>query len=274
VTSVGSRAPDVGFSVSPATRVVGAVLGVAVVGLAAWTLSRPTTFSTTELDALTKQWLAHGAWGTPRNDEVVAAVNAVGETVLTPVVDRVGKRKVRFVVLRDATAARAAALPDGTIVVTTGALRRLDSEAQLAALLSHAVAHLLVGDVDTALAKNPGASAARRALETSNPQDAAVLIDEVVVAPAADETRATALTIEMMRTAGWSTTAISELFDRMGASGGLPATEWSTLHPVDESLQRTLTDAKADGRVNKTEYASGVLDRVGRRRRPTAATSP
>lgn len=250
---------------------------VAVVGLAVATLADtagPATFTAAEQQRLVSLWLKHGAWGPARSDEVVGAVAEVGSTVVVPLLGRLGQRTVRFVVLKDADRARAAALPDGTIVISTGALRRLDNEAQLAALLAHTLAHLALGDVTTALESHPTGSEAKDALATSNPHKSVFLLDAIAEATLGNEKQAMELALEALKGAGWSAAAMAEMAQRLGAHDGLGSTPWHSVHPVDAALQHTLSQADKSGRTNIPEYGTRVLDRVGHLGPPPPVAAP
>jgi len=67
-------------------------------------------------------------------------VARIGQGLVPPYLAQ-GERKFEFIVVEDPTP-NAFALPDGTVVVHTGILARMENEAQLAAVLGHELAHV------------------------------------------------------------------------------------------------------------------------------------
>ena len=123
-------------------------------------------YSVADERRLTDLWLTHGAlaWGGVRpTDGVTRAVEGVGATLLEPMAKPLRGRAPRFVVLNDDGSAQVLALTDGSVAITAAALRRLGSEAQLAALLAHTMAHTANGDVATMLDKRTDLGGAARA---------------------------------------------------------------------------------------------------------------
>jgi hypothetical protein len=263
-SQVSTQAGATPSSSSLRPRVV-AVLVVTVVVVAA-VLGRGGVagFSDEERRQLVDLWLRHGAWGRPRSDEVVGTIAAIGARVAAPLQDRLDGRTPRFLVLRDESLAQSAALFDGTVVVTTGALRRLQDEAQCAALLAHALAHLALGDADRAIAAHPDAGEARAALSSSNAPLAARLLDAVAGAPThGDEAAALDLAMTTLSAAGYPPAALGDAVVRMRALGDVPEAPWVVQHRITADLDYTLARASRAGDRNGVAWAHGVLDRIG-----------
>ncbi|MHC4518920.1 MAG: M48 family metallopeptidase [Planctomycetota bacterium] len=83
-------------------------------------------------------------------------------------VNRIGQRVVRFChrpdiayyfTVVDQRAVNAFAVPGGHIFITSGLLRKLDSEAQLASILAHEVGHVVARDTMAALSRQIGMTA-------------------------------------------------------------------------------------------------------------------
>jgi Zn-dependent protease with chaperone function len=236
------------------------VLGVAVLagaaavatstfrdGAAAWTADDRRT--------LVDTWLRSNAWGRVRSDDVVGAVGVVGATVVPASV----KSAVRFVVV-DGPVARAEAMPDGTVVVTTAALRALSTDAELAAVLAHALAHHAQGHRTALLDGSEHARSAQRALHSSNPHEAAAIVDEVLaIVDPVDESAIASATQQLLEAGGWRPHALAEAVAKLQAQRG-----WHTA--LTPSLAHTLEQMPRTGRASASQYTREVLDRVGHQR--------
>lgn len=77
------------------------------------------------------------------DEELQTYVAAVGKRVVDKSAAAKSGRTFQFHVVDDAKVANAYALPDGRVYVTSALLRRLGSEAQLAAVLAHQMGHVI-----------------------------------------------------------------------------------------------------------------------------------
>lgn len=190
--------------------------------------------------------------------KVAAAVDAVAATVL-----RDGVKSV--VVVRDA-AADAFALPDGGVVVTVGMLRALHNEAELAAVLAHARAHVQNGDVDRVLLEREDLRAgADAAVKGGAAAGALALVDaaNAAVYGIDDEVHADAEAVHALKRVNWESGALQTAVDSAPA--------WTAHHPVDD-VRRAAALAeqswhvpgsnvvvKEAGRTNAPEYSQLVI---------------
>jgi len=146
----------------------------------------------------------------------------------------------RVVVLRDKNG-DAWLLPDGGVVVTDGLLRRLSSDAQLAAVIAHLTAHHELGHVgDLALDLDGPAVLAASAASAGVDEDEA-------------DARATALLVK----AGWRTRALVEVEDALGAG------PWSARH---KRLTTKIVEAvgpDTGGREDKAWYERQIRSVLG-----------
>jgi hypothetical protein len=146
----------------------------------------------------------------------------------------------RVVVVRDKSG-DAWLLPDGSVVVTDGLLRRLSSDAQLASIIAHLTAHHVlghVGDLDLDL-DGPAVLAVSTASAGGDEHDTDV--------------RAAAL----LNKAGWRTRALVEVEDALGAG------PWSARH---QRLTTTIVEAVGpgtDGREDKAWYDRHIRSVLG-----------
>ena len=232
-------------------------------------------YSVADERRLTDLWLTHGAlaWGGVRpTDGVTRAVEGVGATLLEPMAKPLRGRAPRFVVLNDDGSAQVLALPDGSVAITAAALRRLGSEAQLAALLAHTMAHTANGDVATMLDKRTDLGGAARAALDGPPPDAKAIaaVVELVAAAAtspasvATEAKADEVALDALQAAGWSTSALHDAIRNLGLRGGTRRAPWLTQHQDDPGRMTRLGALKASGRTGDKDYSTRVLDVVGR----------
>lgn len=144
------------------------------------------------------------------------------------------------VVIKD-QAGDAWALPDGGVVVTDGLLRRLASDAQLAAVIAHLIAHRQLGHVGSLAAELDGPAVVAIAA-------APLGVDE----PAADR-RA----VELLTRGGWRPRALVEAEDALAAS------PWASRHPRPEKALLEAVGGRSTGREDKDWYERQVRAVVG-----------
>jgi hypothetical protein len=259
--------------------VVAVVCGLVVASIVGGDGLDPGRYSADEQVALSAMWRSTRATKDKHlHDEGVAgAVNSVFGTV-SRALALPGQPPARVLVLSDA-GVRAFALPDGTVVVSVGMLRRLGSEAQLAAVLAHALAHHALGDVSRALPEfDHGLSLA---LSASPPTDAlaASAIGDTMVNNDVAEAAADALAIRACKIAAWDALAMRQAIE------ALKGTPWLGLHgggpqrtdALSIEERRRLPGSNLlqndTGKSNTPEYQTRVLDGLGAGPRPTTPAS-
>ena len=259
--------------------VVAVVCGLVVASIGGGDGLDPGRYSADEQVALSALWRSTvGTTGRQlRNDGVSGAVGNVFGTVSRALAVP-GQAPTRLLVLSDA-GVRAFALPDGTVVVSVGLLRRLDSEAQLAAVLAHALAHHALGDISRALPEfDHGLSLA---LSASPPTDAlaAAAIGDTMVHDDVSEAAADALAIRALKIAAWDALAMRQAIE------ALKGTPWLAQHgggpqradALSIEERRRLPGSNLlqndSGKSNTPEYQTRVLDGLGAGPRPTAPAS-
>src|SRR4028119_232918 len=190
--------------------------------------------------------------------------------------DRVGARVVNgsaakqagypfeFHLLRDAQTVNAFALPGGQVFITAGLLRRLSSEAQLAAVLGHEVGHVVARHGAEHLAKQQLGAALVNAVgiaASDNPDRAR---QAAVVAQAVnqlvglrygreDELESDQLGFRFMTQAGYNPQGIVELMQILGsARKGGASPEFFSTHPNPENRVERLKNLIAQ------KYPNGV----------------
>jgi predicted Zn-dependent protease len=178
-------------------------------------------------------------------------VDQVGEQVVQQSAAQSSHYPFEFYLLRDSQTVNAFALPGGQVFITAGLLRRLSSEAQLAAVLGHEVGHVVARHGAEHLAKQKLGAALVNAVgiaasdEQGNGQQAAVIAQAVNQMVGLrygrnDELESDRLGFRFMTEAGYNPKAIVELMQVLGSarSGGQPP-EFFSSHPnPDNRIQR------------------------------------
>jgi hypothetical protein len=203
----------------------------------------------------------------PADPEVIAAVTSVYGTVARALMAP-GETPRPLLVL-DEDRERAFALPDGTVVVSVGVLKRLHSEAELAALLAHVLAHQTVGDVGRGLPKfSNGLGLALSATPPKEALGAAAIGDAMVNYPVS-EARADALAIRALKVAAWDAQGMRKALDAMKGSPwlGLHASWPERPAALDDEEHRRLPGSNLlqndSGKSNVEDYETRVLEPLG-----------
>lgn len=189
--------------------------------------------------------------------------------------------KFQFHVLNDAQTVNAFALPGGQVFVTTGLLRRLSNEAELAAVLGHEVGHVVGrhGAEHLAKAQLTQGLAAAYVVGADDPNDPYDTQRNAMVAAAvgqlvnlrysrADELESDALGVRFAAESGYDPKGMVELLEVLqAASGGGRIPEFFSTHPNPENriakIQQALAAVKKGGERNEAAYRSRALSVMG-----------
>jgi len=280
------RTPQGIAAIGAVALLVGVVVAVGVGGAdqGDTTVYVSEQFSVEEQARLGAAWrsMGIGSWGGALNDDVVTRhVNAVGSAVVAGFGDDARKRPLTFLVVRDAHAIHAFGLPGDTVVVSAGLLWWLKSDAELAAVLAHMVAHQLLGHPQRALdafAAPDVAEEVHTALGApAGSQDAVLAAIAEAAATGVNgydaEAAADHLADEALEAAGFDRQALRRVVvDRFASAGGRVA--WLVQHPAPPGRKAALAALPAGGRVGDAAYVTEVITRIDRRRQPVAPTTP
>jgi beta-barrel assembly-enhancing protease len=252
----------------PMVGALGAIVLVAALVVRSGGLGGPSAssvYSGAEKVRLAQLWRAHGlpAWGGAVTEpSVVATVERAGGAVA-----RAMKSERAFLVLKEPAIAQAFVLTDDTVVITVGMLRRLKSEAQLAAILAHVIAHDRLGHDDRALDMlTELAPAARAALDGGPPEGAVKLVTAAGTSShaAAAEHAADARALEALSAAGYDAHALHDAIVNLGVRTGGRRASWLVLHPETAERLAAIKAQASGGRTGDKDYVEKVLDRIGR----------
>lgn len=210
-------------------------------------------------------------------------VSQVGQQVVERSSASKASYPFEFHLLHDARTINAVALPGGQVFLTVALLKRLTSEAQLAAVLGHEVGHVVARHGAEHLAKQSfspilgtAIDAAAKASEKSEQQEDALkhAIDQLVSLRYGrdDELESDRLGLRFMTEAGYDPQGIVQLMQMLGATrqGSQPIAFFST-HPSPDNrvkrLQTLITQTYPQGaprslKDNRETFAQIVQTRL------------
>ncbi len=232
-------------------------------------------FTVEEQQRLGALWKAKGIqqWGGMANADVNAAVAAVGAPIAKAMADALDERPVAFLVVKEPNVPQAFGLPEGTVVITAGMLNRLTTQAQLAALLAHTIAHQALGHIDAAIDGSVEADVAVRAalappaagsgeLPAINATNVAIAVAVAEAGVSAvngphSEAVADELAIDALRALGYETRALRSLIVDGLAPMRRQHANWLAQHPDLPTRMRDLQDledAEPGRKTGQAEY--------------------
>lgn len=203
-------------------------------------------------------------------------------------IDRVGQRIARFshrpdlqyhFVAVNEDAVNALALPGGYIYVLKGMLKELRSEAQLAALLGHEVAHVVARDSAAALSRMQVFDLLLYASIIADAPGSAVSAAQYTRFFLAlrysreDEREADLTGLDYMVAAGYDPGGVLELMQTLEQESTVRPLEFFSTHPSPKNRISYLTRevqrkyrGRKDLKIGKDEYQTMVLRHISRRR--------
>lgn len=209
-------------------------------------------------------------------------VEQVGKQVVAKSIASRSPYPFEFHLLSNARTVNAFALPGGQVFLTIALLKRLTSEAQLAAVLSHEVGHVVARHGAEHLTKQPFIQPLLTAVDAT--AHTAMTADQTAVLTQAvnqlvslryernDELESDRLGLRFMTEAGYDPQGIVQLMQRLDASrqGGQPPAFFST-HPSPDNrvkrLQTLITQTYPQGiprslKDNRETFAQIVQTRL------------
>ncbi|XHX79828.1 MAG: M48 family metalloprotease [Stenomitos frigidus ULC029] len=206
-------------------------------------------------------------------------VSQVGKQVVERSVASKSPYPFKFHVLNSATAINAFALPGGQVFLTVALLKRLTSEAQLAAVLGHAVGHVVARHSAEHLTKYPvSPPSVTAAGNTAGDRDATAVLAQTIKQLMSlrygrnDELESDRLGLRFMTEAGYDPQGIVQLMQILAGArqNGQPAAFFST-HPSPDNrvnrLQTLITKMYPQGiprnlKNNRETFAQMVQTRL------------
>ena len=178
----------------------------------------------------------------------------------------------RFVVLNDKSV-NAFALPGGRIFVTRGMLEKLETEAQLAAILAHEVTHVVARHSSAAMSSQIGVDILLSAViseDTSKAVSTVANLTRQIVSlkySRKDEREADLAGVDYMTSAGYNPYAMIETMQMLQSQKSARPIEFLSTHPAPQNRMEYLTQTldkrsyDLDGlKVGKQDYQTNVLN--------------
>lgn len=163
----------------------------------------------------------------PANDERTLEVQKIGNYIVSKTEAGKSPWKFYFHLLADPKTVNAFALPGGQIFITMGLLDKLQTEAQLAGVLSHEIGHVIERHSAQQMAKNQfGQSLIAAVAAGSNQEGHSLMIASVVNQMIQlrygrhDESQADEWGLKLMEKAGFDPRAMVEVMLILKAAGG------------------------------------------------------
>jgi len=196
-------------------------------------------------------------------------------------IDRVGQKIIRanytrnfeyhFVALNH-NSVNALALPGGYVYITKGMLEKLTTEAQLAAILSHEVVHIVARDVSAAISRDIGIEIALSAATSKKTSGGILMATDIthqivgLKFSRRDEKDADLGGLDYMVQAGYNPNAMAEVMQMLQNQQTTRPIEFFSTHPNPENRVGYITERIQTRYYNLTglktgeqDYHSGVL---------------
>jgi len=175
----------------------------------------------------------------------------------------------------DHKSVNAFALPGGYIYITTGLLKELNSEAQLASVLAHETAHVTARHIAQQITRNiiidvgfgvAGSQAASSAMRVAN----IVRQLEGMSFTREQERQADEVGLDYLVKAGFTPYGMIETMEILQRQSEFRTIEFFSTHPSPENrivyLQERIYNRgyRGEGKTGQQEYAANVLNRLGK----------
>jgi len=177
----------------------------------------------------------------------------------------------------------ASAVPGGYIFITKGMLEKLQTEAQLAAILAHETAHVVARDTSNAISNQIGIGFLLAAASAAHPSRGAFTAAELsrriigLQYSRKDEREADIAGLDYMVVAGYNPNGIIETMQMLEDQNKQRVVEFLSSHPPPENRiaylkQRIITKNYNlnDLKIGKQAYSKAVLDRITSEESPPA----
>lgn len=169
----------------------------------------------------------------PSSDPRAREVSRIGELILKSTIAQKSPWKFHFHLLADPSTINAFALPGGQVFITLGLYNKLQTEAQLAGVLSHEMGHVIERHSAQQMAKSnlgqifvtavaTGTSSDDSSAMYSNPAIIASVVNQMIQLRYGrkDESQSDLWGVQLMRQAGFTPKAMIEVLQILKAASG------------------------------------------------------
>ncbi|MBN1807008.1 MAG: M48 family metalloprotease [Sedimentisphaerales bacterium] len=210
--------------------------------------------------------------GKIEDEELQNYINSVGQKIAR--ISHKPNWEYHYVAVNDKSI-NASAVPGGHIFITKGMLEKLQTEAQLAAILAHETAHVVARDTSSAISNQIGLSLLLAAAASSQSSGAVMTAAELsrriigLRYSRQDEREADIAGLDYMVVAGYNPYGIIETMQMLDEQEKERVTEFLSSHPPPENRIAYLTrriQSKYSNienlNIGKQQYSTAVLDRL------------
>ena len=172
----------------------------------------------------------------------------------------------------DSNTVNAFALPGGYIYITTGLLKALNTEAQLASILAHETAHVTARHSAVTMSRDLIINAGVSAVGEGMAGTAASIITQLqgMSYSREHERQADQIGLDYLVKAGYTPYGIIETMEILQRQSGSRTIEFFSTHPNPENrigyLQKEIAAKgyRGEGKTGQSEYRTNVLSRLGK----------
>lgn len=206
------------------------------------------------------------------NPEIQNYIDGIGAKIVR--ISHTPTRNFKFAALNDKSV-NAMALPDGSIYITRGMLENMTSEAQLASVLAHEIAHVTARHVSSAMSRQIGIDLLLSVVATQTEmgtisKTAANFGKQIVSLKFSrdDEKEADIGGLDYMIKAGYNPKAFVEVMEILDNQSKTKQIEFLSSHPLPARRKEELKMRIANKRIGKNlidgkaEYNSNVLEKL------------
>ena len=219
----------------------------------------------------------------------------IEDEALQAYIDRIGQKIARvcnrpdweyhFVAV-ETEMVNAMALPGGYVFITRGMLEKLDSEAQLAAILGHEVGHVVARDTAAALSKQAGMTILMAAVMVAEPKAAnmAQMTGQILMLSYSrqDEQQADLAGLRYMYEAGYNPEGMMETMRILQDMQKVRPVEFFSTHPLPENrlgyigrhMNAWYGSDYSDRIIGKDDYEHNILDYLATHPKPKRPKAP
>ena len=206
-----------------------------------------------------------------KDPTLTAYVNAVGQRLVKSQEARASSFRFTFEVVANPSI-NAFALPGGPMFITTGLLRAVDNEAQLAGVMGHEMSHVILRHGTNQASKRnlielPAMLATQMAGDSMLGQ-----LSQIGIGLGADsvflkfsrtaENQADLMGSHIMAEAGYDPEQLARFFKKLNAKGGTSTMQFFSDHPNPDNRERAI-EQEADRMPERTyEYQTGQFQQM------------